>query len=298
MPRERVGDVLGEDQRRDLLKRLEDIGRGNIRKYFDERTFPRFGGFREVMGDKEFMVRYLLLVAVLDQQAESGSARDAVIRLFEVYGREFFLKPENYVGRLYDVIKMVRSVYKPRSRILRLKAEGFLLLRVGGYLLALINISERSGGLVNYFVKAGSPYDLLNLILNDELLGGLLYEKAARMYVGWISHPDLWVDISNKSWKPSSIPMAIDGHVTKVLVRTGFLSDVLIESYDRPIVKADEERRRIEGEVGRVYPDGDRVMIDFGAFYVGINYCHEENPNCESCPLRSLCRRNKRYRAY
>ncbi|MEZ0345669.1 MAG: hypothetical protein ABWK01_03885 [Infirmifilum sp.] len=295
----RADEKLSHEQKRELLEKLEEIGRREIRGYFDEKTFPRSDSFRSAMGDREFMARYLLLVAILDQQAESDSARNTVIRLFTEYNKDFFLNPGNYIKRLYEVIRLARSTpYRPKSRVLRLKNEGFLLLRIGGYLLAMINIERSHGSLINYFRTADSPKTLLSLIMNDELLGGLLYEKAARMYVGWISHPDLWVDVSSKSWDPASIPMAINGHVTKVLTRAGFLEKVKVESPKSLIVEADAERKRIERMVGTIYPEGDRVMMDFGAFYVGISYCYEGEPKCEHCPLRNLCRRNIRFRAY
>ena len=83
--------------------------------------------------------------------------------------------------------------------------------------------------LTNYLSSFKTPHDMLDGILNNTFFKGLLYEKAARMYVGWISHPNLFVDISNGAWPPSSIPMVINGHVCKVLARTGFLDEVSVE---------------------------------------------------------------------
>jgi len=166
-------------------------------------------------------------------------------------------------------------------------------------MLTVHNISNKYGGLYNYFSKYNNPRALLNEgILRDPLLSGLLYEKAARLYVGWITHPMLYVKIFGDDERiRSSIPMVVDGHVTKVLARTGFLDKVSVEK-ERNIVKAEEERKRIE-ELVRAFREGrDPFLIDYGAFWVGINYCKEENPNCGQCPLKNICKKNTEFRAY
>jgi len=92
----------------------------------------------------------------------------------------------------------------------------------------------------------------------------------------------------------------VNGHVCKLLARTGFLSDVLVENTNNMIVKAREERRRIENLIKNTYPNGDFFMIDSGAFIIGITYCREKEPNCAECPLeaKGLCRKNVQIRAY
>jgi len=154
------------------------------------------------------------------------------------------------------------------------------------------------GGLLLYFRRGLSPQNFLATLITDPFINGILYEKAARMYVGWLSHPKLWIDISNGKWRVSSIPMVVNGHVCKVLARSGFLSDILVENTKTMIVKARDERKRIENSVREVYPAGDCFMIDTGAFYVGITYCDEKKPRCEECPINTICARNKEFRAY
>lgn len=39
------------------------------------------------------------------------------------------------------------------------------------------------------------------------------------------------------------------------------------------MVQAENERKRIESLVRSSFPQGDYFMIDYGAFYVDINYC-------------------------
>ncbi len=117
------------------------------------------------------------------------------------------------------------------------------------------------------------------------------------MYVGWVCHPNLYIDVFNGQVPLNSIPMVVDGHVCKVLARTGFLPTVLIEE-KKPIVKAEDERSKIEMHVKTKYSYGDFFAIDYGAFYIGINYCKETSPQCSKCPVDDLYRKNVQVRAY
>ncbi len=296
MPWKTVTYQLSTSQKTRLLTLLESIGIQHLEPSMRQSLlYPLSDG---LLKDKEFLSRYFLLTAALDQQAESESARKTVIQIYSRYGADFFMNPDKYADKLHPILSLVKQHYKPKVRVLRLTANGASLLRVGGFLLTLINVEQEYGGLIQFFSHSESPSNLLTLIENDPLIGGLLYEKAARMYTGWISHPNLWINISNGEWKVSDIPMVVDGHVCKVLARAGFLTRVSVEDLRKYVVKAREERENIEREVSRILPNGDRFMIDFGAFYIGLNYCHEEQPKCDSCPIKEICRKNRMFRAY
>jgi len=297
MPVVEVPRVLGPRDRIALLDSLERIGSSNLaedlRKTILDVLEPN------LLSDKEFLARYFLLAAVLDQQAESGSARQTAKRIFKSYGREFFVEPYKYLDRIHEVLQLALSTYSPKVRVLRIKKEGISLLRVGGFLLAIHSLTRRFGSLIEYFRRFQNPYTLLNKgVLGEPLLSGLLYEKAARLYVGWITHPQLFVRIYGDAIPKSSIPMVVNGHVTKVLARTGFLNSVSVESKDTMIVEAERERARIEREVRSITQGKDLFSIDYGAFLVGIRYCHEERPDCAQCPLNSVCLKNVAFRAY
>lgn len=296
LPRVAISKVLNSSERLDLLKKLEAIGSSNLPNYMFQKLLYPIDNY--YLKNREFLSRYLLLAATLDQQADSDSAKNTVVSLYVRFGADFFLNPHRYINQLYSILGLVASLYKPKTRVLRLKNESIMLLRIGGFLLTLINVASRYGGLLNYLNSANTPRDLLNILLKDPLLSGLLYEKAARMYTGWVSHPRLWINISHGKWRVSEIPMAINGHVCKVLARTGFLSSVLVENTNSYIVEAEKERNNIEAEVDYIYPNGDKLFIDFGAFFIGITYCHEASPHCTICPLGQLCRRNINFRAY
>jgi hypothetical protein len=48
----------------------------------------------EIALDKEKLTRFLLLVAFLDQQAESPSARKTAIRIYNMFRDDLFFKPQ------------------------------------------------------------------------------------------------------------------------------------------------------------------------------------------------------------
>jgi endonuclease III len=298
MPLERVPKVLQPHQKRELLDILERIGSENLVKDLQSSLLNIIND-TDLLSNKEFLLRYLLLAVVLDQQAESDSAREALKRIMQIYGANFFMSPQMYFDKIYEMLNVVLKVYKPRVRVIRMKSEGVTLLRIGGFLLAVHGISLKFGGLYQYFVQFRNPATLLEQgILSNPLLSALLFEKAARLYVGWITHPQLFVKLYGDNVRKSSIPMPVDGHVAKVFVRTGFLATVNIESKSTMIIEAEKERERIEKEVLALKPDADTFAIDYGTFLVGIKYCNDANPRCYECLLNKICNKNTMFKAY
>ena len=297
MPTVPIQRILTYDEKKKLLEKLEEIGKAYIQKDINETLLQ--GLSEDDLSNKEFLVRYLLLAAVLDQQADSESARRTVREIYSKYKAEFFLQPENYLKIVNEVVETAMKTYEPKARVLRMKKEGITLLRIGGYLISEYNLSFRYKNLVDYYKRFGSPRELLKSgILGEIMFSGILYEKAARLYVGWITHPDLPVQIYDKSIDKAMIPMVVDGHVGKVMARVGLLSRVSVEDKQNMIIKAEDERITIETQVKTIKPDGDPFMIDYGAFHIGIRYCHEREPECINCPLNTICRRNIQIRAY
>jgi hypothetical protein len=91
MPTVKIPYVLHSNERRSLLDMLEKIGSRNIAEDLKKTLLDILS--HELLNNKEFLVRYFLLAAILDQQAESESARQTVKRIFQNYGYEFFMKP-------------------------------------------------------------------------------------------------------------------------------------------------------------------------------------------------------------
>jgi hypothetical protein len=297
MPIIQIQRVLAENEKRQLIEKLEEIGGSNIYKDIQE-TLLR-GLAEEAVSNKEFLVRYLLLAAVLDQQADSESARRTVREIYSNYGIDFFLNPEKYLPHVNEVVELALKTYEPKVRVLRMKKVGITLLRVGGYMVSVHNLSLRYGSLLDYYRLFKNPRELLEKgILGETMLNGLLYEKASRLYVGWITHPLLPVRIYGEGVEKSKVPMVVDGHVAKVMARAGLLSEVSVENTKNMIIKAEKERFKIEMEVIKAKPSGDPFLVDYGAFSIGIKYCREKEPECHKCPLNTICRRNIEIRAY
>ncbi|NAY89761.1 MAG: hypothetical protein GU347_03475 [Desulfurococcales archaeon] len=297
MPTIEVREILSREEKLELLDRLERIGSA---KLMEELEQTLLGGIHpEYRNNTEFLLRYLLLAAVLDQQADSESARKTVRELYLNYGPDLFMSPEKHFDKINEVVEKALKTYEPKVRVLRMKKVGITLLRIGGYLTAINNLSLRYGGLSSYFKRFLNPRNLLERgILGETMLTGLLYEKAARLYVGWVTHPDLPIKLYGDRILKSEIPMVVDGHVAKIMARTGFLGKVRIEDPNNKIIEAERERKNIEEACKDIKPFGDLFAIDYGAFHIGINYCNERSPSCERCPLNNLCRKNIEIRAF
>jgi endonuclease III len=289
--------VLTQNEKRQLVEKLEEIGGSNIYKDIEESLLQ--GLAQEAISNKEFLVRYLLLAAILDQQADSESARRTVREIYSNYGVDFFLNPEKHLPHANEVVELALKTYKPKGRVLRMKKAGIILLRVGGYMVSVHNLSLRYGSLLDYYGLFKNPRELLEKgILRETMLNGLLYEKASRLYVGWITHPLLPVRVYGEGVEKSKLPMVVDGHVAKVMARAGLLSQVSVEDIKNMIIQAEKERLKIEREVIKAKPSGDPFLVDYGAFYIGIKYCHEEKPECHKCLINTICRGNIEIRAY
>lgn len=273
----------------------------------------------DIKNDKEKLVRFLLLTSFLDQQAESPSARKTAIKIYETFGNDLFSNPKSCLMRI-DKLTPLKSEYRISPAIGRvLPRFGWFVLRVGGFLiyemmLGEINLSKELG-------NCGTPKEAINFLYRNPLVESILREKAVRMYISWIGHPGLGIDVSNGKWHTSLFEMPVDGHVGKIFSRTGLVSEVIHERKEGRghrwnIIVASKMRPLIQ-EITQEYSD-DCVMVDHGAFQIGINCCPDnlEGMACDSCPrsdscgikdkigckgycmLRDYCKRNLTWRAY
>lgn len=302
MVRAHVGRVLSSQETRSILSVLEAIGRGV------QRTLMRdllAGLPREVLASDEYVARYLLLVAVLDQQAESPSARASARRIVEKFGTDVFAKPEEVMLRFDELEELdSKRIYRISPAIGRATTRfAWIVLRVGGFLIYNLQLNRNGISLRERLAECESPGAALSYLHSSPLMRHLLREKAARMYVAWMGHPDFGIDVSGGRWEVEGFPMIVNGHVGKVFARTGMLPEVEVESLNRQserfgIVKAAEMRGRIER---LVRSEGfDCVRVDTGAFTVGTEYCADRasEARCDACPLRASCARNMDWRAY
>ncbi|MGB9797205.1 MAG: hypothetical protein ACPLSK_01130 [bacterium] len=149
------------------------------------------------------------------------------------------------------------------------------------------------------YISEKSPRELFNFLAAHPVLevGWVGNDpKACRMLVNWV------VFILKELGKIEEIKlqetmMIVDGHVGKVFCRTGLLNEVFFESKRPFIIQASKMRPTIEQIVSQecLIP----FYVDNGAFYLFEDgYCRDIAPNCEACPLASLCKRYVKWTAY
>lgn len=316
MVRSLVGNEASPLEKSRIIKILENVGRVlqplELAQIIN--NLPS-----DVVLDKEKLTRFLLLTAFLDQQAESPSARKTAIRIYNVFGDDLFFKPQQCLMQL-NKLAALKDEYKISPAIGRvLPRFGWFVLRVGGFL--IYEIMLNGAKLSEKFSEFKSPVEAAKLLQGNPLVESILREKAVRMYISWIGHPDLGIDVSNGKWDKSLFEMPVDGHVGKIFSRTGLVSEIIHEgrkgsSRRWNIIVASKMRPLIQ-EVTNEYSN-DCIMVDHGAFQIGINCCPDnlQGIACNSCPrvftcqirtkinckgycmLRDFCKRNLTWRAY
>lgn len=316
LTRSPVGKEASFSEKAQMIKILENVGKAlqplELAQIIN--NLPK-----ELVLDKEKLTRFLLLTAFLDQQAESPSARRTAIKIYNVFGDNLFFKPQSCLIQI-NKLATLKDEYKISPAIGRvLPRFGWFVLRVGGFLtyemmLNKTNLSEKLG-------QCKTPKEAATFLHSNLLVESILREKAVRMYISWIGHPDLGINVSNGKWNRSLFEMPVDGHVGKIFSRVGLVSEVIHEGKKGSgsrwnVIVASNMRPSIQ-EVTNQY-SGDCIMVDHGAFQIGINCCPDnlEGIACDSCPrasfceiklkisckgycmLRDYCKRNLTWRAY
>ncbi|MCL6578337.1 MAG: hypothetical protein K6T73_03005 [Candidatus Bathyarchaeota archaeon] len=311
-----VGKEASTSDKAHIIKILENVGRAlqplELAQIIN--SLPK-----DVVLDKEKLTRFLLLTAFLDQQAESPSARRTAIKIYNVFGDYLFFEPQQCLMQI-NKLAALKDEYKISPAIGRvLPRFGWFVLRVGGFLtyemmLDKTSLSEKLG-------QCKSLGEATAFLQSNPVVESILREKATRMYVSWIGHPDLGIDVSNGKWNKSFFEMPVDGHVGKIFSRAGLVSEVIHEEKEGSgsrwnVIVASKMRPSIQEATNQ--HGEDCIMVDHGAFQIGINCCPDnlEGIACDSCPrasfcqikakigckgycmLRDYCKRNVTWRAY
>jgi len=295
-----------------MLDILENIGR-KIQPLELKEIFKNIPN--EVTSDREKLTRFLLLVAILDQQAKSPTARSTAIGVLNILGDDLFNNPKKSLFQL-NKLYAIKDGYKVSSA--RMPRFAFFVMRVGGFLIYEMMLNSNS--LFDKLRESSSPIEAINFLHSNKLLESILRDKAANMYISWIGHPDFGIDISDGKWDKSSFLMPVDGHVGKIFARTGIVNEVIHERLsgktDRwNYVYAYQMRPNIQEIVSG--HGNDTVMVDHGAFQLGFNCCPDnlEGMCCDKCSklsckvresiiepgrcvLGEFCKRNLTWRAY
>lgn len=294
MARSHVGEESPEPETISMLDILEHIGR-QLQPLELNRLVNSLP--EELVLDRERLTRFLLLVSFLDQQAESPTARRTAIDIHRAFGDDLFSNPVNCLLKINDLVSL-KGNYKVSPAIGRvLPRFGWFVLRVGGFLvyemmLNRMRLSDRLG-------QCRTPREAVNFLHSNHLVESILRNKAARMYISWVGHPDLGIDVSGGRWDRSLFEMPVDGHVGKIFSRTGMVAEVIHERKKGKtprwnIIFASQMRPMIQSLVGGL--GRDCVMVDHGAFQVGYHCCPDnlEGMGCDDCPRKYFCRIRER----
>jgi len=246
----------------------------------------------EVVNNKEKISRFLLLSAILDQQAESPTARKTAIQIHAIFGDDLFYAPRTVMLNFQKLVPL-KTDYKISPAIGRvLPRFGWIVLRVGAFLIYEMTLDNRK--LSEELGRCETPRDALGFLYSSPVLESILRDKAVKMYISWVGHPDLGIDVSDGRWRKADFEMPVDGHVGKIFSRTGMVKEITHEAKKGKsarwnIISASQMRPFIQTVVNE--NSGDCTMVDHGAFRLGINCCPDnlQGMACDSCPRTGTC---------
>lgn len=292
-----VGKTTSDRETKALITEMEKIGKKGISK-------------ESILGDlsfenEEHTLRFLLLNAILDQQAESPTARKSAKFIYDQYGSSLFDDPVKVMKDFQKVFPLdTKKIYRISPAIGRAtNRKGWITFRMGGFLIYELRLNENNISLSKKFAEFSKPKQAIDHLRQSKLIQGLLREKAMRMFISWVGHPAYELDVSNGKWKLSDFYMPVNGHVGKVFSRTGILEKTVVEttkegSNRKDIIRATKLRDPIQEIVSS--READCLAVDHGAYRIGSEFC-AENPDgtdCSNCPLQRDCKRNMRWHAY
>lgn len=300
---------LEPEQRAQLLKLLEQQGEEKWQKRWQGHiAFPQgINPFSPEKEEQERALRYLLLRAIINQQAQADKARELSQSLFSQFGDDLLFNPSQIPGeKLFTTFRRVggergREIYRVGA-IGGIKPISLFAYRFKAYEEFIKWLGEKSlrDMLIKYLQQEEGVLTLFDFLSKQEILeAGWVGDdpKACRMLVDWITFLML------KVWgEPLPITMyktlmLVDGHVGKVFCRTGLLETIIYESKRPYIIQAKNLRPQIETLVSEhnLIP----FYVDNGAFYLYEDgFCLERSPKCEECPLTPLCLKYIKWTGY
>jgi len=289
LTRSHVGKEASSREVNSMIRVLERVGR--ILEPVDMKSTIA-GLPDEVVGNKEKISRFLLLTAILDQQAESPTARKTAVQIRQIFRDDLFYAPGTVMLNFQKLVPL-EDEYKISPAIGRVLPKfGWIVLRVGAFLMYEIALSNTK--LSEELRRCERPREALDFLYSSPILESVLREKAVKMYISWIGHPDLGIDLSHGRWRKADFEMPVDGHVGKIFSRTGMIREIIHEAKKGKnarwnIISASDMRPSIQAVVNQ-YSD-DCIMVDHGAFRLGINCCPDnlEGMACDSCPRTATC---------
>ena len=315
--KERNKGIANCDESFKMLKIMEKVGNSLLpnERHNEIKELPV-----EIQENDEYLIRFYLLQSILDQQARIPSALNAAKYIFTTFKEKLFDNPLYVIKNFSKLIPVDKQrIYDISPAIGRVIPRfGWVVLRVGGFLMYEYQIKEHNIQLSEKFKELNSPLEAIDYLNDSAIIRSILREKAMNMYISNIGHPKLGINVSKGKWKKEDFPMLVDGHVGRVFCRTGILEDVYFEARTGSrawIIQASQMRKPINNLV-LSNKEIDGCMVDYGAFGIGYNCCPDDGSKaccikckkltCEirevtksdKCVLSEFCKKNMKWRAY
>lgn len=303
-------DGLDRQSATRLIKQLNELGKTKwLERWRDHIAIP--SGIDPGSSDekeREKVLRYALLRAIINQQAVAEKARELPRTLYRVLGDQLLLEPQNVALRFPEVMEIFYQVGGPKGgqvyhvgSLGGVKPISLFLYRFAAFVYFISHfrgsiyrtayeIMRQEGGVTN-----------LHEWLRDErvLQAGWVGNdpKACRMLIDWVVF--LFCEVWKESVKISlnDTLMIVDGHVGKIFARTGLLVQVehLTNSSVIYAMKMRGEIESLVAGIAGVVP----FYVDNGAFYLYEDrFDTDESPNCNACPISVECLKYIHWTAY
>jgi hypothetical protein len=300
---------LTDKEKEELLTILEEQGKTKwFKKWKEHMAIPQTLNPLSInKEEREKILRYLLLRALINQQARFEKVRELSIKLVEEFSDYLIFEPYKISElKLFEIFKTSAGskgslLYKVGSLggIKPISLFAYRFKAYEGFIKWLNENNTSFYDLAKNKLVNGKSVDLFKF-LNDHpiLYSGWVGSdsKACRMLTNWIIFlfSEIWKE---KFVKMKDTLMIVDGHVGKVFCRTGLLSEILYERNRPYIIQASKMRLRIE----KIVYDFGKIpfYVDNGAFYIfEEGFCTDISPNCKICPISKLCRKYTKWTAY
>jgi len=149
------------------------------------------------------------------------------------------------------------------------------------FITASRHLVDKQGGVASNMWKPGTS--AVALLQELEALPGISHKLSSMTLQILITR--MGVDIRGVA----SVNIAVDRHVARVFLRTG-----LVDGCGSRKVYRSAELKPGVIEAARAASPRFPGALDFGAFWIGKNWCTHQAPRCSECPITSACPKKRR----
>lgn len=233
---EEIVKIIAETGRKNFG--LHDLSKCEVFKNINEKIKKQKKLTKE---EKEILVNFLYLNAVMDQGRDPEGVKQLLIRVTNKAYKEgvgflhdpnqFFKNPRFFTKTLkeeHEKVKEARariSGLGSRYNLFDTKINPYTMHRWGTVMLCLKKLYEDKKTLLSFILEAGRADNISNYIRedNDYGLGNAIGHKASRLLIKWIIHTFRIIEEANLRWGPNSYEIPLDSNVGRIFMRSGLL---------------------------------------------------------------------------